>query len=259
MNNVIQINRFAELHDGEKIIFCKTDFLLQEFESIRQIKNNVILISGNSDYCVTNELVSKAPRNIKKWFCQNKLCDSNLLQSIPLGIDNSIECRRPGHGVRWAHAVEKYELLTNSPHQVPTKLIFANFTVNTNPQHRIAAKNKAIELDHITWKEPFIEYKDYINYILDHEAVLCAQGNGLGDNHRVYESLYLSRVPITFSLDQYRYLHYMFPTVYVSDLEDLGDEDKMKSRIETAKNKINRKYLDCEYWEDMILDYAKKI
>ena len=259
MNNVIQINRFAELHDGEKIIFCKTDFLLQEFEHIRQIKNDVILISGNSDYCITHDLVSRAPKNIKKWFCQNKLCDSNLLQSIPLGVENSIECCRKGHGVGWEHAVEKCEILTNPPNQNPTKLIFANFTVGTNPQHRNIARNKAIELEHITWKEPHVKYDKFVKHILEHEAVFCAQGNGPGDNHRIYETLYLSRVPITFSFEQYRHLHYMFPTLFLSNLEELNNEATIRKKIDIIKNKMNRKYLDYEYWKGMVLDYAKKI
>lgn len=34
MNDFIQLNKFAELHDGKNIIFCKTDYLMSEFNKI---------------------------------------------------------------------------------------------------------------------------------------------------------------------------------------------------------------------------------
>ena len=262
MGTIIQFNKFAELHDGKRIIFCKTDFLLQEFERIKKIKNDVILISGNSDYCITDELMRKAPRNIKKWFCQNRLSDSRILQSLPMGIENSIECVRPGHGVGWEHAKLKYEVFKQRPQKDPASFIFANFTVNHsayNPAHRLAVRKMAIELEHITWKEPFIKFEESVEFTLEHQAVLCAQGNGPGDNHRIYESLYLARVPLTFSFEQYRHLHYMFPTVYVTSLEELRDKKELQKRIDAAKKRFNKKYLDFEYWKEVILDYAKKI
>jgi hypothetical protein len=55
MKNFIEINKFSEIHDGEKIVFCKTDFLLNEFEQIRKIDNDVFLITGNSDNPTTDK------------------------------------------------------------------------------------------------------------------------------------------------------------------------------------------------------------
>ena len=30
-DQIIQVNKFSQLHDGKKIIFCKTDYIMQEF------------------------------------------------------------------------------------------------------------------------------------------------------------------------------------------------------------------------------------
>lgn len=255
--NIIQLNKFAHLHDGEKIIFCKTDFIAQEFDNISKKNHDVVLITGNSDYCITDDIVIRAPKNIKKWFCQNRLSNSFLLQSLPLGIENSVECVREGHGHGWPHAVEKLDILNNKPTKEASKFIYANFNVNTNKNSRSELKNKSIEVDHITWCEPNVSYSDFIDSILDHESVLCAQGNGMGDNHRIYETLYLSRVPITFSQEQYRFLHSLFPTVLVTDISQLEDYDFMKKSIDACYNAINKKYLDFDYWKDMILDTAR--
>jgi hypothetical protein len=257
--NIIQINKFSNLHDGEKIIFCKTDFLFEEFEKIKKIKNDVILISGNSDYCISDKIVARAPQNIKKWFCQNRHSESFILQSIPLGLENTVECKVPGHGFVWDHAHEKHDILSNFSEKKSKDFVYANFNVNTNFHHRIALKEKSIESDHITWGEPNAAYRDYVNSILNHEAVLCAQGNDYGDNHRIYETLYLSRAAITFNTFQYKYLHYLFPTVLVTKLEQLDDIDNLKRRVDKSRKHMNTKYLDFEYWKDMILDSAKDL
>jgi len=255
--NIIQLNKFSRLHDGEKIIFCKTDYLLEEFEQVAKKNHDVVLISGNSDYCITNDIVRRAPRNIKKWFCQNKYSDSFLLQSIPIGLDNSEECTRPGHGKAWEHAKQKQKVLSEPPNKKSDKLIYSNFTVQNNVAHRSLLKQISIDTQHITWSEPNVEYPEYVNSILEHQAVLCAQGNEDGDNHRIYETLYLSRVPLSFSPTQYRYLHHLFPTVLITNIEDLYDEKLLTKKISECKKKINNKYLDFDYWKDMILDVAE--
>lgn len=252
--NVIQLNKFADLHDGEKIIFCKTDYIAQEFDNISKKNHDVVLITGNSDYCITDDIVLKAPKNIKKWFCQNRLSDSFLLQSLPLGIENSVDCVRSGHGHGWPHAIEKLKTLSKPPTKQPSGLIYANFSINTNRVARQELKNKSIEIKHITWHEPDISYPSFVQNILEHEATLCAQGNGMGDNHRIYETLYLSRVPITFSQEQYRYLHNLFPTVLISDIDMLEDYSLMRSKLDSCYKLLNKKYLDFDYWKDMILD-----
>ena len=43
--NFIQLNKFTNLHDGNKIIFCKTDFLFEEFNTIKNLDSDVILIT----------------------------------------------------------------------------------------------------------------------------------------------------------------------------------------------------------------------
>ena len=60
MNDLIQFNKFSELHDGRKIIFCKTDFLSAEFEIIEKMNSEVVLISGNSDFAVNDVIANYA-------------------------------------------------------------------------------------------------------------------------------------------------------------------------------------------------------
>jgi len=256
MNDCIQINRFSELHNGENIFFCKTDFLQEAFRFMRGLNREVILISGNSDYCITDELIYDAPHNIKKWFCQNRCSDNKLLESIPLGIENTSECKIGGHGHVWNHAQEKYDILKLPPTRNPTKFIYSNFNTSTNPPHRNEVKQKCIDLNHITWQEPNLSYQQFVEDILDHEAVVCAQGNDNGDNHRIYETLYLGRVPITFNKEQYKHIHHLFPTVLINNPEELEDQDNLKLRVKEAQT-VNKKYLTFQHWKNIILETAK--
>ena len=258
MSRLLQINNFSKLHDGKNIIFCKTDYILQEFSYIKSLKNDVIFITGNSDYCITDHLASQTPPNIKKWFCQNRLSSNPLLEPIPLGLENSIECKREGHGHVWEHAKVKHKMLSNPPSKKYIEFLFSCFTIDTNPHHRSVLQTISKNESHITWKEPNLDYENYVNEILKHKAIVCAQGNDRGDNHRIYETLYLDRTPLTFNVQQYNYLHHLFPLVLIENNEDLLDKKLIDSKINEARGKKNEKYLNTDYWLEKIYDEAKK-
>jgi len=256
---MIQVNKISQLHDGKNIIFCKTDWVVKEFSYIASLPNDVILVTGNSDYCITDDLVSAAPKNIKKWFCQNRLSDNTLLESIPIGIENTVACKRDGHGYVWDHAHEKNTILGSSLVDSPTtKFLYSNFNVSTNLNHRIPIRQISQNNDHITWAEPSQSYMKFVEDILEHEGVVCAQGNDRGDNHRIYETLYLNRIALTFNVEQHKYIHHLYPTVLIEDLNELSDIKNLKSRISEARNKDVGEYLKNDYWLEKIYDEAKK-
>lgn len=256
--HLIQINKFSHLHNGRTIIFCKTDFILQEFSNIEALGHDVIFITGNSDYCITDDLVQKAPKNIKAWFCQNKLSNHPLLTALPLGIENTVPCSREGHGYVWPHALEKPDKLCEAHNKLSTNLAYANFNVQTNYETRNRVRNicQSSSNSHITWEEPTKPYSDFIQGVLNHKMVVCPQGNGPGDNHRIYESLYLNRIPITFNRIQYDNLHNKFPLLCIS-------EDKLTDAkwLEQEADKINKDNyaLNINYWINKITDAAKRL
>ena len=130
MADLFQINKLSHLHDGKKIIFCKTDYLIQEFENIKKLDNNVILISGNSDYPITDEYLKFVPKNIIKWFGQNILSNNSLFEPIPIGIENKNECFRHGHGIGYYNSSSKKELLIEKK-TLPSysEKIYSNFMI----------------------------------------------------------------------------------------------------------------------------------
>jgi len=142
--SILQFNKFADLHDGKKIIFCKTDFILQEFNKIKNLNNDVILITGNSDFGIffkNNSFIIKDlnhniltvfkqdlfPENIKLWFTVNNCTDLNFIKTLPLGIENDNDCKLIGHGKGWPHAIEKIQILCEEFSKPDFNLIKNNF------------------------------------------------------------------------------------------------------------------------------------
>lgn len=255
MIDTLQINKFSDLHDGKNIIFCKTDFLLQEFEYIKTLPNEVILISGNSDYVIDENIYKYKPDNVKSWYAQNPMFTNEIIKALPIGIENKLPAYRDGHGIGWGHRVQLKENVINSfEDKSPTKLIYANFRVETNLEHRNLVRDICISSKFIDWEEPYLSVDNFMYKILDYEAVVCAQGNGDGDNHRIYETLYMNRIPITFNVIMYRNLHHNFPVVFLENLDMLKDEVFVRQKILEAKNKNwDKSILTTEFWKNKIV------
>ncbi|MCR8560190.1 hypothetical protein KXD93_21235 [Mucilaginibacter sp. BJC16-A38] len=258
--DLLQINKFANLHDGRQILFCRTEHVRQEFKKIKKLKNEVILISGNSDLGILPGDTAAMPDNIAMWYGQNVLTKHDKLKVIPLGLENTQACRRKEHGTAWPHAAEKLDLLARIGNDlamvVPSKLLYSNFNQSTNIAHRAPIKEISKKLAHITWEEPSLGYRGFINSVLDHQAVLCPAGNGL-DTHRIYEVLYCGRIAVTFRTavsPLYDELYSRLPVVILDHLEELEDTEKLKERIIAVKERpVSEELLDFGYWQQRIM------
>tara|TARA_R100000008_G_scaffold86624_1_gene80524 strand:- start:1028 stop:1831 length:804 start_codon:yes stop_codon:yes gene_type:complete len=259
MEDFLQVNKLAELHNGDTIIFCKTDNIHQDFDRLWRREKPVIFISGNSDYHVNDKLAENKPRCIVKWFCQNYVGHKrDDMVAIPLGIENSFPPSSRHTGWQPAQFADKsklqIELLGKNYSQKPSKFAYVNFRNWTNRKHREQVKNECSQWSHFTMGEE-VEFAQFVTDILDHECVVCAQGNDIGDNIRIYETLYLNRIPILFNMFMYQSLHYNFPNIKITDLNQLGDLDYLKEQKETAYERATnnwREMLNASYWINLI-------
>jgi hypothetical protein len=255
--NTIQFNKLSELHNGETIFFTKTDFIVSDLVAISKLKTDVILMSGNSDYVIDKVHLRLIPDNLKVWFATNAIVSHPKIVNLPLGIENYKPALRDGHGIGYDRVKIKDDFISNYVDRQPKNLMYANFNVHTNPNHRTQVRNICIQSPHITWEEPTLSVEKFFDRVLDFEAVVCAQGNGPGDNHRIYETLYLNRIPITFNKILYSSLHHNFPVVLLDSPEQLLDYDFMVSEINDKKTKSwDKNMLDLNYWKNLILSYT---
>jgi len=253
--NYIELNKFSELHDGKNIFFCKIDYILNDFKTISEIKNDVVLITGNSDYAIDGNLLKMMPSNIKKWYGQNVLANDPRIVPIPMGIENKLESYRKGHGIGYFDRVDEKEKLLNRLNNVtPTKKIYANFNLNTNYQYRSIIKNICVNAEHITWEESNLSLSNFFDRILDYECIVCPIGNGI-DTHRLWETLYSKRIPITIKAGDYGIykLYEKFPIIVLNNVNDLMDYELILEKILKIKNtKYDENLLSYDYWLDII-------
>jgi hypothetical protein len=252
---IIQLNKFSILHDAAKIIFCKTDFLLNEFKYIESLKNEVILISGNSDYPITNDLVNLIPKNIKFWYAQNVLTYHDKIKPIPMGIENKNESIRPGHGVGYSERVQlKENLLSRDFYIKPSKKIYSNFQVSTNFFHRQQVKEISKNCEFIDWRDPNLSLENFFNEILEYEMVICPAGNGV-DTHRIWEVLYSKRIPITIKVGNFKIyeLYSKLPIIILDKIDDLKNFDLINEKYDSIKKtQSNLNMIDMNYWINKI-------
>lgn len=259
----IQINKLSILHDNHKIFFCKTDYLFSEFENIKQKNNDTILISGNSDYPITDEIINLAPKNIKKWYAQNALSNNAILEPLPIGLENRFFASREGHGIGYPSRMEtKENILQNiNTNKTSNKFIYANFNINTNINHRNKIKEICLATPFITWREPDLSLKDFYEEILDHKMVLCPAGNGI-DTHRLWETLYSNRIPITFKIGNYKIyeLYKELPIIILNNISELNNFDLIMSHYYKIINQsFDYRILNIDYWFLKIQSYAQLI
>lgn len=260
MNNIIdyiELNKLSQLHNNDTIFFCKTDYLLQDFEYISKLNHDVVLISGNSDYAITDTLLDLAPKNIKIWFAQNAVANNPKLQPIPMGLENKLPATRFGHGVGYLdRASEKEKILRSLQDNTaqPSKFIYANFNIYTNLLYRQRIKDIAQEIEYIDWHEPTASLSSLFAQFLEYKMILCPIGNGI-DTHRLWEVLYANRVPITIKLGPYKIysLYEQLPIIILDNIDQLNDYSLIYSEyFKCQEKKYNRLLLDTNYWIELI-------
>ena len=267
-DEIFQFNKLSHLHDGEKIIFCKTDYLQSDFQDIRKKTNKVILMTGNSDYSITEETSSVMPENIHHWFCVNNLTNDKRITSMPLGLDNCFDALRKDHGKGWDHAIQKRKTLastfcSNNTDEIEG-LVYGNFTVCTNLHWRRAVARACYESEFINYNKYPTEPSEFYSKILSHKMVVCPLGNapqGQSDNHRIYETLYCNRVPIVFSTDQnilYESIYSKLPVIMIDGVEDLYNKDKILKMYEEVKDKPTD-MIKYSFWKNKILQKVDEI
>ena len=213
--------------NNPNIIFSNTHTVWNFLLNAKHISSPYILVTHNSDHSVTQTMANYAETipNLKYWFGQNIDCNSNKIISIPIGMENT---------KNWTKFSKK-DLLSESSNKnkIPTKLAYANFSFYTNPNERLSCYKVVQESSFITDKctnnVTQDDYQIWLDDVTDHHYILCPRGNGI-DTHRLWESLYLGRIPITTKNQNTKYYENL-PILLVDDWSEVT-EDLLKSKIE---------------------------
>lgn len=230
-----------------KKIFVYTDVLDFFFKNILpKIESNFILISHNGDSPTSvmyKEYLSSD--KIKKWYCQNASFNHEKIIPIPIGIANK----------QWEHGNE--EIFKKNYQEIKTfDKIFACFNTNTNLSFRTQIMN-ICQSSNICDVYSQLKFEDFNRIMSNYKYAVCPIGNSIagsaGDNHRVYESLYLGTIPIVFENQRIIYdnIYKDLPIILLNNLDILLDKNKIEKEFLKIKNKSKEK-IDFNYWKNII-------
>lgn len=180
-------------------LYYKTDVVKynvpMEFRGSLQyppIKNTDIIITGHSDWGITDNIVDHY--NPRIWFTVNKQTYRNNVHSIPLGITN--DCNDSIFHNIYGN-IDSMLYVMNEP-KVNKNLVYMNFQIGTYPYERQAVfdmfkNNKWVTIG--TIENSIVGRTHFLREIRNHTFVLCPRGNGI-DTHRLWETLYMGSIPI---------------------------------------------------------------
>lgn len=252
----IKGENFISLCDNEKIFYCHTHEAFDFF--VNPPKNNFILITHNSDGSVTetpkrfdsgssNDCdINKIniPDNLIKWYGQNIDVVHDKIESIPIGLENSM----------WFTNLKKLDKIIKISEQEKyyKNTLYVCHNINTNPSQRIEPYNIFKDKKWVTLENGINghNFDNYLHNIHNHKFVLCPEGNGI-DTHRTWETLYVGSIPVEKRNKNNRFYEDL-PICFVNEWSEITEEFLNDEYERIINSKWNTEKLDFVYWENKI-------
>jgi len=230
-------NSFPQQLKPGELIFCKTDYILQLFLAIQQIHDNTVpftIVTHDSDYCITEEMVNFIQDRPIKWWGIN--CETQKANSIPLGIANS-----------YCGITMKSKDFIKS--QSPTKLLYLNHRIETHPVSRAWLYDHFSGKDWCTIRNPYPkgEIAAYRDELLDHKFIICPRGNGI-DTHRMWEALYCGVIPVVMRHRTHSNLEGNLPILFVDDYREINEKILNNFYTNSKEKSWNYDMLNVSWW-----------
>ena len=239
--------------------YYKTDVIVNKNSSVWRSKihnppdkNTDIIISGHSDYGITDDLVQYYNPSI--WWTINKQTSDPRVHALPLGITNNTSESElhPIYG-----NLESMIQVMNEPKR-DKNLVYMNFNINTHSERNNVFnlfKDKSwITIGKI--ENTISGRTNFLRDIRNHTFVLCPRGNGI-DTHRLWETLYMGSIPIVKNNLAYSDFKDL-PICFVDSWEQITPEFLQLESIRIKDSKWNLDKLKISYWINKI-DESNKI
>ncbi len=247
--NKTKIN-YDDLIWGDKFSNCSFDnykfYKIDELYERSSFDNSRVFISHNGDLAASPNIWDKISQYTDMWYSTNVTFIHDNVKPIPIGLENDYV----NNSVYKKNCL--YEEMKNI--NQPTKLLYVNHNIGTNPIERAPAysifqNNREITIDPHTNSMPI---DSYYSKIKDHFFVFSPPGNGI-DAHRSWEILYLGRIPIIKDI-YHADLFSDLPVVKYTDYSQITEEFLNAERNRIIKNYHNYNFnkLKISYWIDTI-------
>lgn len=252
---------FSKIKDNSVIYIC-TDAMLDFIKNILpNLKNKIIIVSGDCDTSITNKDFDDVINNDKiiHWFSQNLEKKHIKMSQIPIGLDYHTLFNNKNHS--WGEnlsPLKQEEILksiirNSKPFYERKKIAYANFHFfykNSKYGYDRSDALKKLPKNIVYYEPEKIKRNDTWKKQSEYAFVISPHGNGL-DCHRTWEALVLGCIPIVKKsvLDP---LYDNLPVLIVNDWDEVNN-NLLENTIKNFRNKkfIYEK-LKLKYWVDLI-------
>ena len=233
-----------------KIIYLTSDALRIHINKINKLKNNFIIIMGNSDLTIDLKIygISELINNkmLIKLYSQNINIKHEKVIQLPIGVDfhasfyyNFITQKKIFPFTSEKKLIETIKLKTSKKF-----LIYCDFHFAMNSKRKSCKKELIKPLCFFSPKR--IDQKYAWEEIKKYQFIACPEGNGV-DTHRVWESLLLGTIPII-KENFLSPLYNKLPVIIIKDWSQI-DMHYLKQQIKIIKSKkYDFSILFMNYW-----------
>lgn len=203
--------------------------------------NRFIIFTGQEDTAIDEYI--RLPFNVVKIYATNAIYNTDRIVPFPYGLqrqiglnDNRLEVMK-----NW---LEVYEPARFLDIEQPEKLLYINCGIERNPEREPLRKFETNDwcttrFDKDSKFYPYERYNEFLDELRDHKFVVCPKGRGI-DTHRIYETLYMRRVPVMLDHPYFRRLLEGFPVLFIAnwnqitkDLLSLSMGNKLYEQAQT--------------------------
>jgi len=258
-----------KMFDGMSIYLCSDLLKFFVLKILPLIKNNFVLVSGDSDINVPLEILSNKEflylinsKYLIKWFTQNtQIQHHHKITQIPIGLDYHTILNNPNH--IWKADKEGYlpinqeKILLNiieksDPFYKRIPKIYVNFSIVNDRFGQRKKSIKEIPNNLIFYNNNMTKRTQNWNLMKNYTFILSPFGNGM-DCHRTWEALCLGCIPIL-NAPNFKELFKNLPVLFVNDWKDVNQE-LLDKTIEEFKNiTFNYDKLTLDYWKNIIFN-----
>jgi len=241
----IQINTFdISKLEGINTIYTHTLYVKYLFDEIKDLPNKFIIITHNSDINVDNFF--HIPKNVVKWFAQNKDNFDTRIIPIPIGLENE----------RWYKETNKKQKMFDilKTEKKIKNLAYMNHNIKTYPQEREHLYIKYSQYTYIDIERGVNGqfFERYVDNMYNHDFVFAPRGNGI-DTHRIWEALYMNTIPIVRRNNFTTQLKDL-PICIVDDWCGITRKFLLRKKDEILSKDWNYEKLKFSYWRRVIED-----
>jgi hypothetical protein len=236
-------------------VYVKTGYdLLEFFDRIKDIDKKIVLITGSSDYSITEKIYKFKTNNIVKWYAENVEHEIYNLIPVPMGSLSTTWIGKSKEKSEIYNHMNFKLIKTDDKEPQIVNLAFMCFNIDTNFTHRSEVYNHFNNKSWVTNLSKiktgkYLDDNIFMENVYNHKFVISPYGNGI-DCGRTWMTLQLGCIPIM----KYNYCFKEWaknlPIILYNDINEVTEEYLLNKLTEFKNKNFNYEFLKISHWNN---------